>query len=92
MKAQKLEAEGAASGLASDLAEARSLLQAESDELDLLMVALGIVCDDLQVVQEEGTSSLVARAAGVMVQVRQLEKEVLCLGITQTFVIAHSHY
>jgi len=34
-----------------DLAEARSLLQVESDELDLLKVTLGVVCDDLQVVQ-----------------------------------------
>ena len=47
MKAQKLEAEGPAAGLATDLAEARSLLQAESNELDVLKVALGVVCDDL---------------------------------------------
>ena len=39
-----------------NLAEARSLLQAESDELELLKVALGVVCDDLQVVQAEETS------------------------------------
>ena len=45
-----MEAKGAAAGLAIDLAEARSLLQAESDELDILKVALGVVCDDLQVV------------------------------------------
>jgi len=42
-----LEAEGATVGLATDLIEARSLLQAESDELDVLKVALGIVYDDL---------------------------------------------
>ena len=47
MKAQKLEAEGAVAGLATDLAKARSLLQAESDELDILKVALSVVYDDL---------------------------------------------
>ena len=82
MKAQKLEAEGAAAGLAMDLAEARSLLQVESDELDLLKVALGIVCDDLRVVQAEGTSSLVARAVDITARVHQLEKKALRSGIT----------
>ena len=47
MKAQKLEAEGAAARLATDLVKARSLLQAESDKLDILKVALGVVYDDL---------------------------------------------
>ena len=53
-----------------DLTEARSLLQAESDELDILKVALGIVCDDLQVVQVEGTSSLVAHATNITARVK----------------------
>ena len=47
MRVQKLEAEGAAAGLAMDLANARSLLQVESDELDILKVTIGVVCDDL---------------------------------------------
>ena len=42
-----MEAEGATAGLATDLATVRSLLQAESDELDVLKVALGVICDDL---------------------------------------------
>ena len=88
-KAQKLEAEGAAAGLAMDLVEVRSLLQVESDELDVLKVALGIVCDNLQVVQAEGTSSLVAHAVDITARVRQLEKEDLRSGITQAFAIAH---
>ena len=33
-----------------------------------------------------------ARAADIMARVRQLEKEALHTGITQTFAIAHSHY
>ena len=48
-----------------DLVEMRSLLQAESDKLDILKVALGVVCDDPQAVQVEGTSSLTACAADI---------------------------
>ena len=64
----------------------------ESDELDVLKVALGVVYDDLQVVQAEGTSSLAAHAVDIMARVRQLEKEALRSGITQAFAIARSHY
>ena len=45
-----------------DLAEVRRNLQAESDELSILSTALSVVCDDLEVMQSEGTSSLTARA------------------------------
>ena len=75
-----------------NLTEARSLLQAESDKLDVLKVALGVIYDDLQVVQAEGTSSLAARAIDITARVRQLEKEALHSGITQAFAIARSHY
>ena len=64
----------------------------ESDELNLLKVALGVVSDDLQVVLAEGTSSLTAHAADIMARVCQLEKEALHTGIIQTFTIARSHY
>ena len=87
-----MEAEGTATGLATDLAEARSLLQAESDKLDVLKVALGVVCNNLEVVQAEGTSSLTAHAIDIMTRVLQLEKEALRSGITQAFAIARSHY
>ena len=70
MKAQKLEAEGTAAGLARDLTEARSVLQAESDELELLKVGLSVVCDDLRVVRAEGTSSLMAHAVDIIARVR----------------------
>ena len=92
MKAQKLEAEGAAAGLSRDLAEARSVLQAESDELELLKVGLGIICDDLQVLQAEGTNSLVAYAIDITAWVCYLEKEGFHLGIIQAFAIARLHY
>ena len=87
-----LEAEGTVAGLARDLAEARSVPQAESDELELLMVGLSIVYDDLRVVQAEGTSSLAAHAVDITAWVRQLEKEAFCLGVIHAFAIARSHY
>ena len=64
----------------------------KSDELDVLKVALGIVCDDLQVVQAKGASSLAALTADITAWVRQLEKEALRSGITEAFAIARSHY
>ena len=51
-----------------------------------------MVYDDLEVVWLEGTSSLAARAIDITARVRQLEREALRSGITQTFTIAHSHY
>ena len=64
----------------------------ESDELGILSVALGVVCDDLQVVRSEGTSSLTARAVEITARVHQLERSALRAGVNQSFMIAHSHY
>jgi len=50
----------------------------ESDKLDVLKVSLGIVCNDLQVVQAEGTNSLMAHIVDITARVRLLEKEALC--------------
>jgi len=44
------------------------------------------------VVQEEGTSSLTTRVAGITARVGQLEEDVFRTGITQAFVVARSHY
>ena len=44
-----------------------------------------MVCDDLEVVRSEGTSSLTA-------QVRQLERSALHGVVNQSFMIARSHY
>ena len=62
----KLEAERISIGLAVDLIEVRRNLQEESDELSILSAALGVVCDDLEVVRSEGTSSLTTRAIEIM--------------------------
>jgi len=50
------------------------------------------ICDDLEVVQSEGTSSLVAHAVEITAWVRQLERNDLCARVNQSFMIAHSHY
>ena len=42
--------------------------------------------------QEEGVGSLVTRAAGITARVGQIEESAFCLGITQAFAVAHSHY
>ena len=44
----------------------RRNLQAKSDELGILSAALEVVCDDLEVVRLEGTSTLVARAVEII--------------------------
>ena len=64
----------------------------ESDKLSILSAALGVVCDDLEVVRSKGTSSLAARAIDITMRVRQLERGALRTGVTQAFVIARSHY
>ena len=91
--ARRLEAESVSTGLVTELAEAWGILQAESDEHDLLHAAIGVVFDDLEVARPEGTSLLAAYAAmDIMAQVRQLEREALRFGITQAFAVARSHY
>ena len=89
---RRLDAEEVSTGLRTDLAEARWLLQAEGDEYDRLSLAILAVCDNLQVAQEEGTSSLVTRAASTTAQVGQLEESAFHAGITQAFTVAHAHY
>ena len=54
--------------------------------------AVGVVFDDLGVAQPEETSSLVARAVGIMSRVGQLEEDAFHAGITQAFIVACSHY
>ena len=41
----------------------------ESDELGILSTTLGVVCDDLEVVRSEGTSSLMACAINIKARV-----------------------
>ena len=89
---RRLDAEEVSAGLRTDLAEARRLLQTESDEYDRLSLAILAVCDNLQVAQEEGTSLLATRAASITARVGQLEESAFHTGITQAFTVAHAHY
>ena len=47
---QRLEAKSISTRLGKELVEVRGILQAESDEHDLLRAAIGVVFDDLGVV------------------------------------------
>ena len=51
-----------------------------------------MVCDDLEVVWSEGTSSLAAHAIEIIAWVRQLERNALRARVNQSFMIACSHY
>ena len=90
--ARWLDAEEVSAGLPIDLAEAWGLLQVEGDEYDRLSSTILVVCDDLRVTQEEGAGSLAVHAAGITARMGQLEESAFCLGITQAFAVAHSHY
>ena len=89
---QKLEAESISAGLAVELTEVRRNLQVETDKLGILSTALGVVCDNLEVVRSKGTISLMARAIEIIAQVCQLKRNALHARVNQSFTIARSHY
>jgi hypothetical protein len=64
-------------GLETKLAKTKKNLQTENDEHGMLRVAIGVICDDLEVVQTEGTSSLVACIIEIMARVHALERNAL---------------
>jgi len=90
--AQRLEAKSISTGLGTELADVWGILQAEGDEHDLLRAAVGVVFDDLGVARPEETGSLTAHAVDITAWVHQLEENAFHVGITQAFVVAHSHY
>ena len=49
-------------------------------------------CDDLDVMQVEGISSLTARVTQIIERVRQHERDALHTDVNRSFMIAHSHY
>ena len=79
---RRLDAEEVSASLRTDLVEAWWLLQAEGDEYDRLSLAVLTVCDNLQMAQEERTSSLATRAASITARVGQLEESAFHTGIT----------
>ena len=51
-----------------------------------------MVLNALNVTEPVETSPLVARAAGIMTRVGQLEESAFHVGITHAFTVAHAHY
>ena len=76
-----MDVENVVTRLEKELAEVRGILQVESNEHDLLQTAIDVVTDALEVAQPEGSSSLAARAAGIMARVGQLEEDAFHAGI-----------
>jgi hypothetical protein len=64
-----------------ELTKTKKNLQTENDEHSMLRAAIGVVCDDLEVVQAEGTSSLVARIVEIKAWVCALERNALHAGV-----------
>ena len=60
----------------------QGILQAESDEHNLLHSTIAVVFDDLGVVRPEETSSLAACAVDIMTRVGQLEENAFHARIT----------
>jgi hypothetical protein len=79
-------------GLEKELAKVKASFQKESDEHDALRVAIGLVCDVLQMVSEQGSSSLVARTIQIMEQVREIMRNALHFSVHQSFAIGRSYY
>ena len=63
--ARRLEAKSVSARLVIELVEAGRILQAESDEHNLLRATVRVVFDDLGVARPEETSSLAARAMDI---------------------------
>ena len=78
----RLDIENVVTRLEKELAEVREILRVKSDKHDLLQTAVGVVTDALEVAQLEGSSSLTARAVGIMAWVGQVEEDAFHAGIT----------
>ena len=63
--AQRLEAESISAELGTELAEVWGILQAKSDEHDLMRAAIRVVFDDLGVARPKETGSLAAHAIDI---------------------------
>ena len=79
-------------GLDGELARLRAAAEEEHTELDNLRTAVGLVCEDLGVVQEQGTSSLATRVLGTYPRARELAREALHVGVKRAFGVFGSHY
>ncbi|XP_012700009.1 uncharacterized protein LOC105914003 [Setaria italica] len=79
-------------GLEADLTQLRDATDSEHAELANLRDAVRIICEDLHVVQEEGTSTLVVRVLGMYRQALEITREALHVGVRWAFIVFGSHY
>jgi hypothetical protein len=79
-------------GLEKELSEVKGSLQKESDEHDDLRVAVGLVCDDLEVIPLEETSSLAVHSLRIMDRAQEIARRAVRFGVQHAFTITHSHY
>nr|TKW14428.1 hypothetical protein SEVIR_5G167500v2 [Setaria viridis] len=92
---RNLEASGKAEAekMVADLrAKLRDPANAERVEHANLRDAVRIVCEDLSVVQEEGTSTLAARFLRTYRRAREIAREALHVGVRWAFSVFVSHY
>jgi hypothetical protein len=68
-------------GLETELAKTKKNFQMENDEHGLLRATIGVICDDLEVAQAEGSSLLVARIIEIIAWACALERNALCVSI-----------
>jgi hypothetical protein len=79
-------------GLETEIIETKKNLQMENDEHGLMRAAIGVVCDDLEVVQAEGTSLLAAHVIKITARAHALKRNALYAGVLRSFAIACPHY
>nr|TKV93533.1 hypothetical protein SEVIR_9G232000v2 [Setaria viridis] len=78
--------------LEADLARLRDAANGEHVEHANLRDAIRIICEDLSVVQVEGTSTLAARVLGAYRRTCEIAREALHVGVMRAFGIFSSHY
>ena len=78
--------------LADEIAWLRELLDAERGEHVTLRDAVRVICDELDVVRGEGTSSLTARVLGTYRRAHKIAVEALHTSVRRAFGVFGSHY
>jgi hypothetical protein len=78
--------------LGKELAEVKENLQKESDEHGILRAAVGVVCNNLEAVQAQESSSLMIHVTHITDRAGALARETIYFGVHQAFTVARSHY
>jgi hypothetical protein len=70
----------------------KDTLLKESNKHDTLHVVIQLVCDDLELVLEQGMSLLVTWAVQIVDQVHEMARHALHFCVQRSFAIIRSHY